>query len=158
MNLRVGFGYDIHKIIYGKELFLGGVKIETNFGLEAHSDGDVLIHAICDSLLGAANLRDIGYHFPNYSEKYKNISSLVLLKEVNHLLISNNFKIQNIDSTIIAEKPKIQPYIEDMKKIISDTLSINTCQISIKATTNEGLGFIGRGEGIAAFAISLIYQ
>ncbi|MCX7953616.1 MAG: 2-C-methyl-D-erythritol 2,4-cyclodiphosphate synthase [Bacteroidales bacterium] len=157
MNFRIGFGYDVHRITKGNYVVLGGVKIKTNFSVDAHSDGDVLIHAICDSLLGAANLRDIGYHFPNNSERYKNISSLDLLKKVNNLLQENNYKIQNIDSTIITEKPKISPYIQDMQKIISETLNIHLNKISIKATTNEKVGFIGREEGIAAFAVCLIY-
>ncbi len=156
IGIRVGLGIDVHAFAKNRKLILGGVEIPYIFGLEGHSDADVLLHAICDALLGAATLGDIGKHFPNTDKKYKDISSLVLLKEVNQLLTARNVIIQNIDATLIAEKPKLLPYIELMRKNIAETLKISIDKISIKATTSEKLGFTGREEGIAAFAIALI--
>lgn len=154
--MRCGIGYDIHPFAEGRNLILGGVKIPFEQGLLGHSDADVLLHAICDSLLGAAALGDIGKHFPNTNPEYRNISSLKLLRHVGKLLAAKHFRIINIDSTIILERPKILSYSGRMSKNIARALSIQTHQVSIKATTQEGLGFIGRGEGCAAVAIAAI--
>jgi len=158
MYIRVGFGYDVHQLSEGESLILGGVSIPHTKGTVAHSDGDVLIHAICDALLGAANLRDIGYQFPDTSQEFKNIDSKILLERTLHLLESKGFKIGNIDSTLALQEPKIKPYIEEMQKILSSVLNINVDDISIKATTTEKLGFEGRGEGVSAYATVLIYK
>lgn len=154
MSIRIGHGYDVHKFAPDRDLILGGVHVPFEMGLEAHSDGDVVIHAICDSLLGAASCRDIGKHFPDNDMKYKNISSVVLLKEVKKIISA--YQISNIDCTIIAQKPKLLNYIDEMRRVISQTLEIDFDQINIKATTEEGLGFTGRLEGIAVHAVSLI--
>lgn len=154
MNLRVGFGYDIHRTVSNRPLYLGGVKIPYSLGLLAHSDGDVLLHAICDSLLGAAGLRDIGKHFPDTEKKYKNISSLILLKETVHQIKKSGYEIVNIDTMVIAKSPKLSPYIEKMKKTIAKI--VGTKNINIKATTNEGIGEIGQGRAICAYAICLL--
>ncbi|MCX8057516.1 MAG: 2-C-methyl-D-erythritol 2,4-cyclodiphosphate synthase [Ignavibacteria bacterium] len=156
--MRIGIGFDVHKFSEGRKLFLGGVEIPSDKGLEGHSDADVLLHAICDAMLGAAALGDIGKHFPNTDERFKNISSLVLLEKSNDLINQKNFVVGNIDATVIAERPKLLPFIDEMRKKISETLKISIEQISIKATTNEKLGFIGREEGIAAIAIALLYS
>ena len=150
----VGFGYDVHKFKKNRKLFLGGVKISDTNGLDGHSDADVLIHALMDALLGAAGQKDIGHFFPNTDMKYKDISSVELLKIVVKTLKTKKYKIVNVDMTVVAEKPKIYPYIDDMKKVLSETLKIKKDFISIKATTNEGMGFIGRAEGICAMAIA----
>lgn len=149
----VGIGYDIHRLIEDRPLYIGGVKIDFHLGLLGHSDGDVLLHAICDALLGAANLGDIGAHFPPDDKKYKDISSLKLLKKVGDFLKNSGFFTRNIDAFVIAEKPKILPYIPEMKKQIAHALSIAPEHISIKGKTNEGIGDIGTGKAIAAFAI-----
>ncbi len=149
----VGIGYDIHKLVEKRQLFLGGVKIDYHLGLLGHSDGDVLLHAICDALLGAANLGDIGLHFPPDDKKYKDISSLKLLKKVGDFLKNSGFFVKNIDAVVIAEKPKILPYIQEMKKNISHILSMNPGHISIKGKTNEGIGDIGENKAIAALAV-----
>ncbi len=149
----VGIGYDIHRLVEDRPLYLGGVKIDFHLGLLGHSDGDVLLHAICDALLGAANLGDIGAHFPPDEKKYKDISSLKLLKKVGDFLKNSGFFTKNIDVVVIAEKPKILPYIPEMKKQIAHALSIAPEHISIKGKTNEGIGDIGTGKAIAAFAI-----
>lgn len=154
MNFRIGHGYDVHKFTKDKELVLGGISIPYEYGMEAHSDGDVVIHAICDSLLGAASLGDIGKHFPDNDMKYKNISSLILLERVRDLI--GEYSINNIDCTIIAQKPKLANYIVLMRDKLASTLNIDISQINIKATTEEGLGFTGRLEGIAVHAVSLI--
>jgi len=154
MSYRIGFGYDIHRLVSGRPLFLGGLKIPYSRGLLAHSDGDVLLHAICDSLLGAAGLGDIGKHFPDTEKKYQNISSLVLLKKTAELIKKANYKIINIDTMLVARKPKISPYTEKMKKAISQI--VKTKNISIKATTNEGIGALGQGQAIAAYAVCLL--
>ncbi|MDV3427764.1 MAG: 2-C-methyl-D-erythritol 2,4-cyclodiphosphate synthase [Bacillota bacterium] len=154
--MRVGIGYDVHKYTEGRDLILGGVKIPYKKGLLGHSDADVLIHAIMDSLLGAAGLRDIGYHFPDSDERYKGISSVLLLKEVKKLIEDKGFFIENIDSVIVAEKPKMSSFINSMIKNISLALGISESQINVKATTEEGLGFSGREEGIAAKAVCLL--
>jgi 2-C-methyl-D-erythritol 2,4-cyclodiphosphate synthase len=158
INFRIGIGYDVHKFASCRKLFLGGIEIPFEKGLEGHSDADVLLHSICDALLGAASLGDIGKHFPNTDERFKNISSLVLLERVNELISSSGYLIGNIDSTILAEKPKLLPYIEQMRNKIAETLNLSVEQISLKATTNEKIGFIGREEGIAAISVALIYK
>ncbi len=149
----VGIGYDIHRLVENRPLFLGGVKIDYPSGLLGHSDGDVLLHAVCDALLGAANLGDIGTHFPPDDKKYKNIASLLLLKKVGEFLKNSGFFTKNIDAVVIAERPKILPYVPKMKNQISNVLSINPEHISIKGKTNEGIGEIGEGKAIAAIAI-----
>ena len=155
--MRIGLGYDVHKLVDNRELIIGGVNIPYEKGLLGHSDADVLLHAICDSLLGAAALRDIGKHFPDTDERYKGISSLTLLKEVGILIKNKGYKIGNIDATIIAQKPKMLPYIETRRENIAKTLEIDIDQINVKATTEEGLGFTGSGEGIAANSIALLF-
>lgn len=156
MRFKIGIGYDVHKFSENRKLILGGVEIPHSMGLEGHSDADVLLHSICDALLGAAGLGDIGKHFPNTDERYKNISSLVLLKKVKELLGRGGYSIGNLDSTIIAESPKLLPYIQEMREKISKELGINLSDVSIKATTNEKLGFIGRSEGIASISVAII--
>lgn len=154
---RIGYGYDVHRFEEGRELWLGGVKIDYPFGLKGHSDADVLLHAISDALLGALALRDIGYHFPDTDPKYKGADSKVLLKEVGALVAKEGYKIGNIDATIVAEQPKINPHVETMQSVIAGMLSVEPNQISIKATTNEKMGFTGRQEGILALATALVY-
>lgn len=156
--MRIGHGYDVHKSVSDRKLFLGGVEIESNSGLLGHSDADVLLHAICDALLGAAALGDIGKHFPDNDNRYKDISSLKLLKETVKLLSENGFEIINVDSTVIAQAPKLSPYIEKMRENISKTLGIGISRVSVKATTEEGLGFTGTKQGIAAHAVCLINE
>lgn len=158
INIRIGIGYDVHKFVSGRKLILGGIEIPSEAGLDGHSDADVLLHSICDALLGAASLGDIGKHFPNTDERFKDISSLILLEKVNELITSHNYLIGNIDSTILAEKPKLLPYIDIMRVKVATTLKINLDQISIKATTNEKMGFVGRQEGIAAISVALLYR
>ena len=154
--MRVGMGYDVHKLVVGRELIIGGVKIPYEKGLLGHSDADVLLHAIMDALLGAAALGDIGSHFPDTDEAYRGADSVKLLKEVGDLLYFRQYIIENIDATIIAQKPKMKPYIDDMRTVIADTLGIEKDQVNIKATTEEGLGFTGAGEGISSQAICMI--
>jgi len=154
--IRVGLGFDTHKLSSDRKLILGSIPIEHPYGCAGHSDADVLIHAVCDALLGAANLRDIGFHFPDTEPKYKNINSLILLQETNRLLIANQWKIENIDTTLVIQEPKIQPYIPQMQTALSQTLNLPADCISIKAKTSEKLGFIGRKEGVSAYAIALI--
>ena len=154
--MRIGMGYDVHKLVENRDLILGGVKIPYSLGLLGHSDADVLLHAIIDSLLGAAALGDIGKHFPDSDDRYKGISSIELLKYVGSLLKENDWLIENIDSTIIAQKPKMAPHIENMRKNISEALNINIDQINVKATTEEGLGFTGEGKGISSQSICLL--
>lgn len=154
--MRIGMGYDVHKLVENRDLILGGVKIPYSLGLLGHSDADVLLHAIMDSLLGAAALGDIGKHFPDSDDRYKGISSIELLKYVGSLLKENNWLIENIDSTIIAQKPKMAPHIENMRKNISEALNIDIDQINVKATTEEGLGFTGEGKGISSQSICLL--
>lgn len=156
MKIRVGFGYDVHKLVAGRELWLGGIKIEHTEGLLGHSDADVLVHAICDALLGAANMRDIGYHFPDTSNEYENIDSKILLKETMALLRKAGYELGNIDATVAAERPKLNPHIPDMKRVLASVLETEEDDVSIKATTTEKLGFTGREEGIAAYATVLI--
>ena len=154
--MRIGMGYDVHKLDENRDLILGGVKIPYSLGLLGHSDADVLLHAIMDSLLGAAALGDIGKHFPDSDDRYKGISSIELLKYVGSLLKENDWLIENIDSTIIAQKPKMAPHIENMRKNISEALNIDIGQINVKATTEEGLGFTGEGKGISSQSICLL--
>lgn len=154
--MRIGTGYDVHKLVENRKLIIGGVEIEYKKGLLGHSDADVLLHAIMDSLLGAASLGDIGKHFPDSDDTYKGISSISLLKEVGKILKKHGYSVVNIDSTIIAQRPKMAPHIDQMKSNIALALDINIDKVSVKATTEEGLGFTGRGEGIAAQSICLI--
>lgn len=154
--MRIGLGYDVHKLVKGRKLVLGGVVIPHNKGLSGHSDADVLLHALCDSMLGAAGLHDIGYYFSNKDKKWKDISSLVLLAESYKLIRKKKLKVGNIDIIIILEEPKISPYIEKMKKNISKVLKIKTSQISVKSTTSEGLGFIGKKQGCSAYSVCLL--
>ena len=154
--MRIGIGYDVHKLVENRKLIIGGVNIPYGKGLLGHSDADVLIHAIMDSILGALALKDIGYHFPDSENEYKNIDSKILLKRVFKIMKENNFKIGNIDSVIACEKPKLAPYIDSMRKVIADILNTDVENISIKATTTEKMGFVGREEGISAEAICLL--
>lgn len=158
MNIRVGFGYDVHQLKEGQEFWLGGIKIPHTHGAVGHSDADVLIHVICDALLGAANLRDIGYHFSDKDPMFKGIDSKILLKEVCNLLRTKNYEIANIDSTICLQLPKINPHVQEMKKVLAGVMEISEDDVSIKATTTEHLGFVGRQEGISAYATVLIYK
>ena len=158
MKVRVGFGYDVHALVPERDLWLGGVKIEHTMGLQGHSDADVLIHAICDALLGAANMRDIGYHFPDTSGEYKDIDSKILLFDTMELLRDAGYTLGNIDATVAAERPKLNPHIPEMKRVMADVLQVDVEDISIKATTTEKLGFTGRQEGIAAYATVLIQK
>jgi 2-C-methyl-D-erythritol 2,4-cyclodiphosphate synthase len=153
---RIGFGFDTHQLSFGRKLIIGGVHIPHPFGCEGHSDADVLIHAICDALLGAASMRDIGYHFPNTDAQYKNIDSGLLLKRVHYLVLKEKWKIENIDSTIVIEQPKLSPYIEEIQHSLADILDIEKNRISVKAKTSEQLGFIGRKEGVSAYSIALL--
>jgi 2-C-methyl-D-erythritol 2,4-cyclodiphosphate synthase len=154
--MRIGFGYDVHALVEGRELWIGGVCIDFPYGLAGHSDADVLIHAICDALFGAANMRDIGYHFPDTSEIYENIDSKILLRETMHLLRKAGYELGNIDATIVAEQPRLNPYIPEMQKTMAEVMNVPVEDVSIKATTTEKLGFTGRREGIAAYAVVLI--
>lgn len=154
--MRVGIGYDVHQLVEGRKLIIGGVDIPHSMGLLGHSDADVLIHAIMDALLGAAGLGVIGQHFPDYDPQYKGISSLKLLKNVSNLLQNANYEVCNIDTVIVAQKPKMQPFFEEMKQNISNVMNIEMSQINIKATTTEHLGFEGREEGIKAVATCLL--
>lgn len=154
--MRVGMGYDVHRLVPDRDLIIGGVKIPYEKGLLGHSDADVLLHAIMDALLGAAALGDIGKHFPDNDPEYEGADSLVLLKRVGELLSEEGYVIENIDSTIIAQKPKMAPHIEQMRKNIADTLGLDITRVNVKATTEEGLGFTGTGEGISSQAVALI--
>lgn len=156
MKIKVGFGFDVHKLVEGEELWLGGVKIPSLKGTLGHSDADVLIHAICDALLGAINQRDIGYHFPDTDPKYKGIKSVELLAKVCDLVIESGYTVSNIDSTISLEKPKLSDFIPEMKIALSSSTCLSENDISIKATTTEKLGFTGREEGVAAYCVALI--
>ena len=156
MKIRTGLGYDVHRLVEGRDLWLGGIKIPHTLGLLGHSDADVLIHAICDALLGAANMRDIGYHFPDTSADTLDIDSKILLKKTVALIATKGYKIGNIDATICAERPKINPHVPDMKACLAQVMGIDEDDISIKATTTERLGFTGREEGISAYAVCLI--
>ena len=156
MKIRVGMGYDVHRLVEGRDLWLGGVRIEHIAGLLGHSDADVAIHALCDALLGAANMRDIGYHFPDTAGEYAGIDSKILLRKVTELLAEKGYRIGNADMTICAERPKLNPHIPAMKEAMAACMGIDIEDISIKATTTEKLGFTGREEGISAYAVVLI--
>lgn len=158
MKIKVGFGFDVHQLKEGRDLWLGGVKLDAVKGALGHSDADVLIHAICDALLGAAGMRDIGFHFPDTSGEFKGIDSKILLKRVVELLKQENYSIGNIDCSLVLEKPKINPHIEVMKETLAKVMGIDKSDIGIKATTNEKLGYVGRGEGVCAYAVALIQK
>ena len=158
MNIRVGFGYDVHAFAAERELWLGGVRIEHSVGLLGHSDADVLIHALCDALLGAANLRDIGYHFPDTSNDFKNIDSKILLRKTMLLIRKEGYEFGNADCTVCAEEPKLNVHIPAMQQCLSDVMDVEKNTVSIKATTSEKMGFVGRKEGIAVYATVLIYK
>jgi 2-C-methyl-D-erythritol 2,4-cyclodiphosphate synthase len=156
MNIRVGFGYDVHQLKRDHKFALGGITIKSDFGAVGHSDGDALIHAICDALLGAASLRDIGFHFPDTSDEYRDIDSKIILARTVDLLKEHGYTIGNIDTTICLESPKISSLIPEMQEVLSKTIGISKENLSIKATTSEKLGFVGKGKGIAVFAVALI--
>ena len=156
MKIRVGFGFDVHRLVEGRDLWLGGIKLEHELGLLGHSDADVLIHAICDALLGAANMRDIGYHFPDNAGEFKNIDSKILLGKTVELIATKGYRVGNIDATVCAERPKLKAHIPTMQEVLAKTMNISVEVVSIKATTNEKLGFTGREEGISAYATVLI--
>ena len=158
MKIRVGFGYDVHALVPDRALWLGGIRIEHTLGLLGHSDADVLIHAICDALLGAANLRDIGYHFPDTAGEYENIDSKILLRKTMDLIREAGYELGNIDATVCAERPKLNPHIPQMKTVLAEVMGVDPDDISIKATTTEKLGFTGRQEGISAYATVLIQK
>ena len=156
--IRVGMGYDVHQLVAGRDLWMGGIKLEHTMGLLGHSDADVLIHAICDAILGAANMRDIGYHFPDTSAETDGMDSKIILKKTIELIATKGYHLVNIDATICAEKPKMNPHIPAMQQCMAQVIGCDTDQISIKATTTEKLGFTGRQEGISAYAVALIEQ
>jgi 2-C-methyl-D-erythritol 2,4-cyclodiphosphate synthase len=156
MDIRVGFGFDVHQLIGERDFWLGGILIPHTKGALGHSDADVMLHSICDALLGAAALGDIGKHFPDTSSEFKNIDSKILLKKVCQLIAENGYSISNVDTTLCLEKPKIAPHIPQMRKVISEVMNLEEGRISIKATTNEKMGFIGREEGIVSYAVALI--
>lgn len=156
MKIRTGFGFDVHRLVEGRDMWLGGIKIEHSMGLLGHSDADVLIHAICDALLGAANMRDIGYHFPDTSADTLNIDSKVLLRKTVELIAGKGYVVGNIDATVCAERPKINPHVPAIKACLAEVIGTDEDNISIKATTTEKLGFTGREEGISAYAVVLI--
>ena len=156
MKIRVGFGYDVHRLVEGRELWLGGIRLEHELGLLGHSDADVLIHAICDALLGAANMRDIGYHFPDNAGEFKNIDSKILLQRTVELIATKGYRVGNIDATVCAERPKLKAHIPHMQEVLAAVMGVEVDEVSIKATTTERLGFTGREEGISAYATVLI--
>lgn len=158
MQIRVGFGYDMHRLQEGRELWIGGLKLNYEKGLLGHSDADVLIHAICDALLGAANLRDIGVHFPDNAPEFNNADSKILLKETITLLKEKGYTLGNIDATVCAEHPKLNPHIPAMQQILAGVMEVDKELVSIKATTSEKMGFVGREEGITAYAVALIQK
>ncbi|MDH5598126.1 MAG: 2-C-methyl-D-erythritol 2,4-cyclodiphosphate synthase [Cyclobacteriaceae bacterium] len=158
MKIRTGFGYDVHRLEEGREFWLGGVVIPYEKGALGHSDADVLIHAICDALLGAVNKRDIGFHFPDTDPRFKNVDSKILLEEVVKIIRNDQWKICNIDSTICLEKPKVNPFIPEMKKTMTKVMKIDEEELSIKATTSEKMGFVGKEEGITAYAVVLLMK
>ncbi|MBX2964545.1 MAG: 2-C-methyl-D-erythritol 2,4-cyclodiphosphate synthase [Cyclobacteriaceae bacterium] len=158
MKIRVGLGFDVHQLEEGRDFWLGGIKLPASKGATGHSDADVLIHAICDALLGAANLRDIGFHFSNKDERWSGMDSKFFLKEVTRMLEEKDWKIGNVDCTICLEHPKINPHIDDMKKVLAPLMNIEEDDVSIKATTNEKLGYVGRDEGVNAYAVALIIK
>mgnify|MGYP002523712127 CR=1 FL=1 len=155
-TIRVGMGYDVHRLVEGRELWMGGIRLEHDKGLLGHSDADVLIHAICDAILGAANMRDIGYHFPDTSDETEGMDSKIILKKTIELIATKGYRLGNIDATICAERPKMNPHIPAMQQCMADVIGCDPDQISIKATTTERLGFTGRMEGISAYAVALL--
>ena len=158
MNIRVGFGFDVHRLDEGEDFWLGGILVPHSKGAVGHSDADVLIHSVCDAILGAANLRDIGFHFPDTDKKYKGIDSKILLKDVMNVLRKEGFEMCNIDATIALQSPKVNPYISEMKNVLAEVMSISPSQVSLKATTTEKLSFIGREEGVSAYTVVLIQK
>lgn len=154
--MRIGQGYDAHRFVRERRLIMGGVEIDYELGLEAHSDGDVLIHALCDALLGAAGLGDIGQHFPDSGAEFKDIDSRILLRRVTDLLVSQGMKVGNVDVTIVAQAPKLSPYIDTMCEKLALDMDVGSSKVNVKATTTEGMGFAGRGEGIACYAVALL--
>lgn len=156
MKIRVGFGFDVHQLVPGRELWLGGIKFEHELGLLGHSDADVLIHAICDALLGAANMRDIGYHFPDNAGEFKNIDSKILLEKTVDLIETKGYRVGNVDATVCAERPKMKARIPEIQEVLAKLMGVEVDDVSIKATTTEKLGFTGREEGISAYATVLI--
>ena len=156
MKIRVGFGFDVHRLVPGRDLWLGGIRLEHEKGLLGHSDADVLIHAICDALLGAANMRDIGYHFPDNSSEFENIDSKILLKKTVALIAGKGYRVGNVDATGCAERPKLKAHIPAMQNILAEVMGVEADDVSVKATTTEKLGFTGREEGISAYATVLI--
>ena len=157
-KIRVGFGYDVHRLVEDRELWLGGIRLEYEKGLLGHSDADVLIHAICDALLGAANMRDIGYHFPDTAGEFEHIDSKILLKKTVQLIATKGYRVGNVDATVCAERPKLNPHIPRMQQTLAAVMGVDEDDVSIKATTTEKLGFTGRQEGISAYATVLIEQ
>ena len=155
-RIRVGFGFDVHRLVEGRELWLGGIRLEHSCGRLGHSDADVLIHAICDALLGAANLRDIGYHFPDSREEYRGIDSKILLRKTVELIADKGYRVGNVDATVCAERPKLNPHIPAMQACLAELMGVEPDDVSVKATTTEKLGFTGREEGISAYATVLI--
>ncbi|MEG0948761.1 MAG: 2-C-methyl-D-erythritol 2,4-cyclodiphosphate synthase [Bacteroidales bacterium] len=158
MKIRTGFGFDVHRLVEGRELWLGGIRLEHSLGLLGHSDADVLIHALCDAILGAANMRDIGYHFPDTGAEFKNIDSKILLERTMQLIREKGYELGNADITIAAERPKLKAHIPEMQRVLAGVMAVDADDISIKATTTEKLGFTGREEGIAAYASVLIVK
>ena len=158
MKIKVGFGFDVHQLVEGKDFWLGGIKLEHTKGAVGHSDADVLIHAICDALLGAANMRDIGFHFPPTDDQYKGIDSKILLKKVMTIIGAKGFTVGNIDATVALQKPKLSPYMDQMRETLAQTMGIEEEDVSIKATTTERLGFEGREEGVSAYVVVLLQK
>lgn len=156
MNYRIGFGYDVHRLVEGRELWLGGIRIDHTVGLLGHSDADVLIHAICDALLGAANMRDIGFHFPDTASETLNMDSKVILEKTVALIATKGYRVGNVDATVCAEQPKINPHIPAMQQCMAQLMGVDPDAVSIKATASERMGFVGRQEGMAAYATALI--
>jgi len=156
MKMRVGFGFDVHQLVEGRELWLGGIRLEHEKGLLGHSDADVLVHASCDALLGAANMRDIGYHFPDTAGEFRGIDSKILLKKTVELIATKGYSVENVDATVCAERPRLSPHIPVMRQTLASAMGMDEDDISIKATTTEKLGFTGREEGISAYAVTLI--
>jgi len=158
MNIRIGFGFDVHQLAAGKDFWLGGILVPHVKGAVGHSDADVLIHTICDAILGAADLRDIGFHFPDTDAKYKGIDSKILLKDVMAIVRKHGFELGNIDATIALQKPKVNPHVPEMKNVLADVMNVSVGQLSIKATTTEKLSFVGREEGVSAYAVALLQK
>lgn len=157
-NFRIGFGYDVHQLREEQEFWLGGIRLQHHKGAFGHSDADVLVHVICDAILGAANMRDIGFHFSDKDPKYKGIDSKILLKEVMQLVRKEGFELGNLDTTICLQTPKLNPYIPEMKECLANVMDVEEGRVSIKATTTEHLGFVGREEGVSAYCVALIYK